>query len=284
MQYMCDPLRMCPLKSHRTPGPASDHIGQPYKHPNLDNGPKDLVLRMFPYLSFFIKGEVATYLATKNVALLFSRVKTLNLGNPHSTMVVWLWILSVSNYCTRISPSCDVMIHPFVWPYGDMSHPRLPTIHRSHWGAQSTMTASKPMNNIRSSNWIWKTSDLITRADTGQPANGEQWQRVSNTLIRTASSQCITISSQKDHNVSLFLFRSTQHSGNIHTLYVLINSCSAPELSQPAPNSLFYIYLRGPSPSAWMILSKKPAFTGILGGKWLRLFDIYAAAKYYIDK
>lgn len=78
---------------------------------------------------------------------------------------------------------------PFVWPYGDMSHPRLPTIHRSHWGASSTMTASKPMN-IRSSNWIWKTSDLITRADTGQPANGEQWQRVSKTLISTASSQC----------------------------------------------------------------------------------------------
>ena len=89
---------------------------------------------------------------------------------------------------------------PFVWPYGDMSHPRLPTIHRSHWGASSTMTASKPMN-IRSSNWIWKTSDLITRADTGQPGNGEQCQRVSKTLISTASSQCSTISSQKDHNV-----------------------------------------------------------------------------------
>lgn len=119
MQYTCDPLRMCPLKSHRTPGPASDQIGQPYKHPKLENGPKDLVLRIFPYLSFFIKGEVATYLATKNVALLFSRVKTLNLGNPHSTMVVWLWIPSVSNYCTRISPSCDVMISPHL--YGRMA-------------------------------------------------------------------------------------------------------------------------------------------------------------------
>ena len=126
---------------------------------------------------------------------------TLNLGNPHSTMVVWLWILSVSNYCTRISPSCDVMIHPWKYGLSETCHiqdcrPSTAHIegHNQQWLLPNQWTTS-------GRNWIWKTSDQITRADTGQPGNGEQWQRVSNTLISTASSQCITISSQKDHNV-----------------------------------------------------------------------------------
>ena len=287
MQYTCDPSRMCPLKSHRTPGPASDQNWATLQASEAWKWSKRFGTSYLS-LSFFLhKGWGFNLSSNKRCGTsLLQGFLTLNLGNPHSTMVVWLWILSVSNYCTRISPSCDVMIHPWKYGLSETCHiqdcrPSTAHIegHNQQWLLPNQWTTS-------GRNWIWKTSDLITRADTGQPGNGEQWQRVSNTLISTASSQCITISSQKDHNVIMChcsYFFPLNIQGNIHTTLYSIHALLLNCLSPPQ-NSLFYIYLRGPSPSAWMILSKKPAFTGILGGKWLRLFDIYTAAKYYINK